>query len=76
MCIFLSLVYDIHIIVLAFIVHLAFDHFVFKLAFVGLLVHLCKYLAWLPLVCLLASLVPMIFITHWMTLRFWAAHWV
>jgi hypothetical protein len=47
-CIFPSLVDDIHIIGLAFIVHLAFDHFVFQLVLMGLMVQPYKYLAWSP----------------------------
>jgi hypothetical protein len=45
---FLSLADDTHILDLAHVVSLAFDHFASKLVFMGLFVQLCKCLAWVP----------------------------
>jgi hypothetical protein len=44
----LSLANDTHILDLAHVVSLAFDHFASKLVFMGLFVQLCKCLAWAP----------------------------
>ncbi len=48
MCLFHSLVDDIHILGLAHFVSLAFDHFVSQLAYVGLFVQLYKCSTWAP----------------------------
>jgi hypothetical protein len=47
-CFFISLVDDNHILDLAHVVSLAFDHFASQLVSVGLSIQPCKCLAWAP----------------------------
>ncbi len=63
-CIFLSLDV-IHIIGHASIVPLIFEHFVFHLAFVGLLVQPCKCMIWLPFGLFFGFFLLVNFVVFW-----------
>jgi len=48
LCLFLSLTNDTHILALAHVISIAFNHFASLLVFVGLSIQLCKCSAWAP----------------------------
>ncbi len=73
---FPSLIHDTHILSLAHVVPLTFDHSIFQLAFVGLVVQPCKCLAWAFFACLMGSPSHMIFVGLSMTIGSWASHLV